>query len=863
MIRLLRSLYTALLLMLPVMLAAQSAVFNPHPVFDGGGMRVILSMKGQFGSSVTSDQHGMFWPEPGASEARTRGLCFSATPVLAGRIGGSVRVSASYYRDNFITGPIFSGKPVTNPSDPAFRAYKVRWMETEDFDYSEWPLFLGAPGLPDGTPLFYGNSEMFWVMNDFDTTAMRQYNGCDPLGVEMRFLLYSPWSGDARDNTQLLQVTYINKGNDSIRDAYAGFFMDADVRDGLNDLAGSDSLRGMVFAYDGQVKAAEDGMPAAIGILMLQTPALPSPGDSARWFAGWKADARNIPVTAAVVPFKWGGTPVSEPRLGVDETERWYAFMQGRGQGTAVVNPRTGAPTRFWYSGDHVAGSGWLPEDGIKLADGQTFPQTPSDQRVLISAGPFDLAPGDTQQVTFAFIAARGASPRAALHELRDRADFWRAEFRQSPLAAAYRSVAVRPPASTTAPGVVDVNARMGLYPVDLRVEVSDAEGTVLSDTPMDRFASQDEWIYRKTVSLPGGSREGVNISFIAEWDSESIRIPGRVSVPISGNIDLEGIEVLEEGDGNGRMALDEDARWFPRFVNRTAYAYDLFAQSLKMPTAQWLNVPALVAGAVAPSTQRPWQPAMGWSSFWEDSVSVDRDSISYRYDLFDPANNVWWEKQSWIPVDSTANEWYDVLMTQIRGGSDERPGVRLLDLSALQDKWYVASISGDPYDRQLALHDSATGVPYFSDYGLDVFTGAVPVTDGFRVVRGTIGKAGASPNPAGEADLYIFNPRHVLLARSQKATSDAVVSHASPMPLTDWTSVTIDLPEPAVLRAEVFNILGQRVKVLRNEGVSAGRHLLVWDGYWSDGRAAETGTYLLRIHARGSEVTRKIMVIR
>ncbi|MFZ1730342.1 MAG: T9SS type A sorting domain-containing protein [Bacteroidota bacterium] len=854
-----------LLLLLPSLLFAQEPEFNPYPEFNSGNMRMIISMKGQMGNGdVSEQQHGLFWPGEGVSNERTRGLCFSATPVVTGRIGAQQRVSASYYRDNFRTGPILSGKPVTNPTDPFFRAYKVTWQENEETDYRDWPVELGAPVAADGSPLFYGKSQMYWLMNDLDSTASRLNNGCDPMGLEMRCLLYAPWEGDARDNTLLLQVTYINKGGNNIEDAYAGFFMDTDLRDPLNDLAGSDSARGMVYAYQGSVLAEEEGMPAALGIVMLQTPAVAAPGDSARWFAGWKSGARNIPVTAAVVPFKTLQSPISEPRVGFDDTELWAALMQGKGKVGNVINPVTGAPSSFWYSGDPVSGSGWLPRDGIRLSDGQTFSMNPRDQRMLISAGPFNLAPGDTQQVTYAFIAARGASPEAAVHELRDRAEFRQADFHQRPAASAYRSTAVRPPSSTSTSGAIEVNARVGENPVDLRVEVSDARGVILADELMDRFASQNEWVYRKTVTLPQPQQDGVNVSFISEWNGESVRIPGRVSVPIGGSVDLEGIEMLEEGDGNGRVSREEDAKWFPRFVNHSSYGYDVFAQSFAMPNDQWLNVPDLAAQSTFPNEKRPWSPSAGYNYLWDKTLAIPTDSIAYRYDVFDPSQNVWWERQNWVSTDSMANEWYDVLMTQVRGASDERPGVRLLDLGMLQDKWYVATIDGAGNSRTLSLHDSASGVPYFSDYGLDIFTGAVPPTDGFRIVRGTISKPGVSVKPVTAADLFIFNPRHVLLARSQKpAVATATVSKPSPMPLTEWTSVRVELPESTTLRAEVYNLIGQRVKVLRDEVVPAGRHLLVWDGYWSDGRAAESGMYLLRIAARGSEVTRKIIVVR
>lgn len=848
------------------LLPAQQTVFDPFPVFDRGSMHLMFSMNGQLGVSATEGPYGLFWPAPGLSDDRTRGLCYSSTPVLVGRVNGELRVSASYYRDAFITGPVIGGKPVVDPTDPFFRAYKIDWDNTETVDYSEWPISIGAPGTEANLPYFYGASQMYWVMNDLDTTAMRQYNGNDPMGLEMRCLLYTPWPGAARENTLLLQVTYINRGRDSIRDAYAGHFMDVELRDPLNDLPGSDSARGLVYAYQGSVNPDEEGMPAAFGIAMLQTPAVQAADDSARWFAGWKAGARNIDVTAAVAPLKgsWGGgDPIKEPTLGVNATDRWYALMQGRGNGVDVINPRTGSPSRFWFSGDPATREGWLPRDGLRLSDGQSVQLPASDQRMLISAGPFDLAPGDTQQVTYAFIAARGATPSAAVHELRDRADFWQAAFRDRPLAAAYRSATVRLPGAASTPGQIEVNARMSALAADMRVEVRDADGELMTSEALDRFSSGTDYVYRKAFALPDAGSAGVNVSFVAQSQGDALRIPGRVSLPVSGSVDLEGIVMLEEGDGNGRVAPEEDAKWFPRFVNRTAHVYELFAQSASLPTAQWLHVDPLAANSVQPATSEAWQPENGYARLWADSLVMSADSIVYRYDLYDPSRNIWWERQNWIPVDSAAEEWYDVLMTQVRGSSDERPGVRLLDLGALQDKWYVLSVSGSPTDRRFALHDSTTGVAYFTDYGLDVFRGALPVTDGFRVVRGTISKPYVGTSPVTNADLYIFNPRHVMLARSQKDATEAVVSSPAPMPLSEWTSVRVDLPASGPLRAEVWNLIGQRVKVLRDGVVDAGRHLLVWDGYWSDGRSAETGMYLLRIVAGGGEVTRKIIVLR
>ncbi|MDX9758718.1 MAG: hypothetical protein RBU27_06120 [Bacteroidota bacterium] len=840
----------------------QTAVFDPFPTFDRGSVSLRVSMRGQMGVAPQSTGHGMFWPGNGISDPKTRGLMFSSTPVLVGRVRDTLRVSASFYRDTFVPGPILGGKPVVDPTDPFFRAYRISWMNEGEVDYAEWPASMGAPVDDGNVPYFYGASQMFWVMNDLDPVAAHAHNGCAPMGLEMRCLLYAPWPGDARDQTLMLQVTYINKGQDSIRDAYAGYFADADLRDGLNDLPGSDSTRAMVYVYQGSVLPREEGMPAAFGIAMPQTPAVTAPGDSARWFSGWKSGMRNIPVTAAVAPFKQQTTPLSEPVLGRDDTRQWLALMQGKGRETDALNPRTGEPSRFWYSGDPVTRDGWLPADGIRVSDGASFAQDAADQKLLISAGPFDLAPGDTQQVTYAFIATRGATPEAAVRDLRDRADFLHADFRGEPTATAYRGAFVRVPSRESAPADIEVVARMAGVPVDLRAEVRDNNGTVLADTQLDRYTSEDAWVYRKTVAL-APRQDGVNVSFVAEWNGRTVRIPGRVSVPLGGSIDLDGIALLEEGDGNGRVAPEDDAKWFPRFVSNADFPYDILAQSHFLPPGQDLRIPGFSPRSVFPSAERAWSPEHGYATLYADSLAFGRDSVLVRYDVYDAGRNVWWERNHWVAVDSTAGEWYDVLMTQIRGSSDERPGVRLLDLAALQDKWYVASIGGGALDRQLTLHDSASGIPYFTGYGLDVFRGPAPVVDGFRVVRGTITQEGKGENPVSDADLFIFNPRHVLLARSRKSTGNAMVSRPVPMPLTEWTSLVIDLPEAGALRAEVYTLIGRRVAVLRDETLPAGRHLLVWDGHWSDGRMAETGTYLLRVVARGSEVTRKIMVVR
>jgi hypothetical protein len=80
----------------------------------------------------------------------------------------------------------------------------------------------------------------------------------------------------------------------------------------------------------------------------------------------------------------------------------WYNFMQGRVGTTGDIfpDPYTGGTTRFALYGDPVTGTGWL--------DGQQH--SAGDRRAGMASGPFTMAPGDTQEVVVAEIAAQGSN---------------------------------------------------------------------------------------------------------------------------------------------------------------------------------------------------------------------------------------------------------------------------------------------------------------------------------------------------------------------------------------------------------------------------------------------------------------------
>jgi hypothetical protein len=68
------------------------------------------------------------------------------------------------------------------------------------------------------------------------------------------------------------------------------------------------------------------------------------------------------------------------------------------------------------------------------------------------------------------------------------------------------------------------------------------------------------------------------------------------------------------------------------------------------------------------------------------------------------------------------------------------------------------------------------------------------------------------------------------------------------PNPFNPSTSIAVDLPEAAIVKLVVFNLLGEEIRVLTNGPASAGRLVVRWDATNSRGRAMASGVYLYRV---------------
>ena len=82
------------------------------------------------------------------------------------------------------------------------------------------------------------------------------------------------------------------------------------------------------------------------------------------------------------------------------------------------------------------------------------------------------------------------------------------------------------------------------------------------------------------------------------------------------------------------------------------------------------------------------------------------------------------------------------------------------------------------------------------------------------------------------------------------------------PNPFNPRTTIEYQLPTPAQVRLEVYNLLGQRVKVLVEKRQKAGYYAVAWDGRDERDVRVASGIYIYRLKAGSFVRARKMIVL-
>ena len=83
------------------------------------------------------------------------------------------------------------------------------------------------------------------------------------------------------------------------------------------------------------------------------------------------------------------------------------------------------------------------------------------------------------------------------------------------------------------------------------------------------------------------------------------------------------------------------------------------------------------------------------------------------------------------------------------------------------------------------------------------------------------------------------------------------------PNPFNAGTVIRFALPRREVVRIEIFNVLGQVMRTLVDESMSAGEHSVAWNGRLADGHEASSGIFFYRLQFGQASLVRKLVVLK
>jgi len=350
---------------------------------DANSISMFVTNIGSFAYDLGTGNSGLEFPKG------TGNTCvFAAGLWLGAKVGNEIRVTVAEYGQEFGPGPMVNGQAVPDPNG-IYRMYKVSREDTTG--WADWVANAAPSGAPVDTvsglvvPHIIGDQTLWAVFNDADPSRHTTDAGSStPLGVEVQLTAFAFNRQGALGNTVFLSYKIINKGTNTLDSAFVSVWSDPDNGGASDDLVGVDTTLSLGYCYNATNNDNVYGSrPPAVGFDFFKGPTVNGE------VLGLKSFNKYV-----------NGT---DPNANVQS----YNYMKGLDpDGSPVVDPTTNQVTTFTNPGDPVAGTGWLDTN-------------PADRRLMLSTGPFTMAPGDTQNVVTAVIVGQGRDRLSGVKALR------------------------------------------------------------------------------------------------------------------------------------------------------------------------------------------------------------------------------------------------------------------------------------------------------------------------------------------------------------------------------------------------------------------------------------------------------------
>ena len=344
---------------------------------------------GGFGTTPDAGTDGFYFPKG----QRTLSIIYTAGLWFLGKVDGEIRTAVQCYGAEFRPGTILA--PDT-PDDHLLEKYKVYKYNIGDV--------IDQDAIDQGCPdELVGDQMCFSVYNDI--MSHENMWKTPYMGLEVQHLVFGFNRTGALGMTVFQRFHVVNKSNDPYDDCYLGIFYDPDLGFANDDFVGCDTNNGYAFVYNGDAFDEKYGVGVpAMASDFFQGPLVPAPGETAVLPDGTEVpDSKILGMTAFFAYVN--GSPIegmNDPNAGGGTApQEGYYFVQGfLGNGDEWMDPSSGTPTatKFPFAGDPVAGSGWLMADIV----------APDDMRMGNASGPFDMAPGESQDIVVGCVVGLG-----------------------------------------------------------------------------------------------------------------------------------------------------------------------------------------------------------------------------------------------------------------------------------------------------------------------------------------------------------------------------------------------------------------------------------------------------------------------
>lgn len=694
------------------------------------------------------------------------------------------------------------------PIQEVMQAQMQAVRDQYDKDWKEWPVALGAPfidrnrnGRYDPPPFFnhaftadslitggYDEpgiagvdpgspaDQVLWhVFNDLDREQTLAFLLSEPIGLELQKTVWAYKRSDAFGDAYFTRLRIINKGGVDIDgngtrgtfyldSMYVAQWVDPDLGNSIDDLVGVDTLLGLGYVYNefpGDIEYRRFNLPApAVGYDMLSGPLVSSSSDSALFDVRWKRGFKNLSPLGFTYASP-GSSLDDPPRTYPNVTLRWYKALRGfvpTGGPDSYFPFPPGMPAGpFPLSGDPLTGSGFV--DGM----GTNYSFPPGDRRFTLSTGPFQMAPGDTQEVVVATLGGLGADRLSSISVLRSNSRLIQTTYENRfRFLVPKTRIEIRHPDEARSTVIVRCEV-LGTLPAEMKAVFRRQNGTSpgtiqLFDDGLHDDGVASDGIFGNSLTVEREEAPlALDLHITDLYGHTTLLNRHRERITVAGPLIINSLTVGSDNLNNdGAVNPGEDIRF--GFTLRNSTTYNL--KVVRLSQVQPLNhaekiVPEIKPGASATLAYDPTDP----NSFFRFAVPYTHKEKTYSVHL--------------RAMDALGNEWTLVLNFPVRqlrtpvilqqlpkteGFVDGSFEIRIVDPALLRDHLYVLrgiDSVNTHRDPGFTLVDSTDGRVLINTAPIPDSTGHnVLITDGFKILRGTI----PAPGIGGMKDWSVPN---------------------------------------------------------------------------------------------------------